>query len=347
MKVYDKPVFYFPKFFHPGPTVDRQSGFLAPRLGNSKILGSSFQIPYFWALSENKDYTFTPTVYDKNVIRLQNEFRLESKNSSLIADLSFTEGYKSKTNKNKNSITHLFSKFKSDLNLEEFTESTLDISIQKINNDTYLKIFDQNATSNQLKPLNNDLLTSEIKINLKNDKYKLVSGISSYENLQKNNSDRFEFILPYYNLSGEINNGKEYGYLNFSSSGSNVLKNTNNLKSRIINDFDFKGFDLISKSGVRSNINIFVKNLLTSGKKDPNYSESLKNDLLGIFEINSSLPMIKDDNKYINFLEPKISFRYNPSNMIDHSNTSRKINNNNIFDLNRLGLQDTLESEQI
>ena len=344
LKVYDKPVFYFPKFFHPGPTVDRQSGFLAPRLGNSKILGSSFQIPYFWALSENKDYTFTPTVYDKNVIRLQNEFRLESKNSSLIADLSFTEGYKSKTNKNKNSITHLFSKFKSDLNLEEFTESTLDISIQKINNDTYLKIFDQNATSNQLKPLNNDLLTSEIKINLKNDKYKLVSGISSYENLQKNNSDRFEFILPYYNLSGEINNGKEYGYLNFSSSGSNVLKNTNNLKSRIINDFDFKGFDLISKSGVKSNINIFVKNLLTSGKKDPNYSESLKNDLLGIFEINSSLPMIKDDNKYINFLEPKISFRYNPSNMIDHSNTSRKINNNNIFDLNRLGLQDTLES---
>lgn len=75
LKIYDKPIFYFPKFFHPGPSVKRQSGLLAPRLSNSRILGSSIQIPYFWATSENKDVTFTPTVYDKNIIKLQNEFR--------------------------------------------------------------------------------------------------------------------------------------------------------------------------------------------------------------------------------------------------------------------------------
>ena len=90
--------------------------------------------------------------------------------------------------------------------------------------------------------------------------------MTSYEDLQKSNSDRYEFILPYYNLSAELNEGKEYGYLNFSSIGSNILKNTNNLRSRIINDFDFKGFDLISKSGVQNNINIYVKNLISSGK---------------------------------------------------------------------------------
>ena len=28
LKLYDKPVFYFPKFFHPDPSVKRQSGFL-------------------------------------------------------------------------------------------------------------------------------------------------------------------------------------------------------------------------------------------------------------------------------------------------------------------------------
>ena len=27
LEVYDKPVLYFPKFFHPDPTVKRQSGF--------------------------------------------------------------------------------------------------------------------------------------------------------------------------------------------------------------------------------------------------------------------------------------------------------------------------------
>ena len=40
LKVYDKPVIYFPKFFHPDPSVERQSGFLKPQLSNSDILGS-------------------------------------------------------------------------------------------------------------------------------------------------------------------------------------------------------------------------------------------------------------------------------------------------------------------
>ena len=34
LKLYDVPIFYFPKFFHPDPTVERQSGFLIPRLNN-------------------------------------------------------------------------------------------------------------------------------------------------------------------------------------------------------------------------------------------------------------------------------------------------------------------------
>ena len=33
LEIYDKPVFYFPKFFHPDPTVKRQSGFLTPQIG--------------------------------------------------------------------------------------------------------------------------------------------------------------------------------------------------------------------------------------------------------------------------------------------------------------------------
>ena len=35
LKIYDVPVFYFPKFFHPDPTVKRKSGFLFPFFTNS------------------------------------------------------------------------------------------------------------------------------------------------------------------------------------------------------------------------------------------------------------------------------------------------------------------------
>ncbi len=344
LKVYNKPIFYFPKFFHPGPTVKRQSGFLAPRIGNSKILGSSIQIPYYLATSENKDFTITPSIYSEDIIRLQNEFRFKSKNSSFIADLSYTDGYKSKTNKDKNSISHLFSKFSSDLKFENFTESNLDLSIQKVNNDTYLKIFDQDSTNNKIKPESSDTLKSELKLNLKNDKYSLVTGMISYEDLNKNHSDRYEFVLPYYNLSGELGDGENYGYLGFSSKGDNILKDTNNLRSRIINDFDFRGYDYITKSGIQNNLNLYVKNLIISAKNDNEYSSNLNTDLQGIFELKSTIPMIKVTENFTNYLEPKISLRYNPSNMVNHKNTERRINNSNLFDINRLGLEDTLES---
>ena len=54
------------KFFHPDPTVKRQSGFLKPQFNNSNILGSSFYLPYFKVLDDNKDLTFKPTIYDDN-----------------------------------------------------------------------------------------------------------------------------------------------------------------------------------------------------------------------------------------------------------------------------------------
>ena len=38
LEIYDKPVIYFPKFFHPDPTVKRQSGFLIPSLKTLVIL---------------------------------------------------------------------------------------------------------------------------------------------------------------------------------------------------------------------------------------------------------------------------------------------------------------------
>ena len=31
LRIYDYPIVYFPKFFHPDPTVNRQSGFLTPQ----------------------------------------------------------------------------------------------------------------------------------------------------------------------------------------------------------------------------------------------------------------------------------------------------------------------------
>lgn len=56
------PVFYFPYLAHPDPTSERRSGFLVPSGGVSSKLGTFYQQPYYWALSESSDVTIAPMV---------------------------------------------------------------------------------------------------------------------------------------------------------------------------------------------------------------------------------------------------------------------------------------------
>ena len=344
VKIYDVPVFYFPKFFHPGPSVKRQSGLLSPSINNSQTLGSSIQIPYYIAISDNKDFTFTPTIFDKNIYKFQNEYRQKNKYSSFIADFSFTDGYQSIKSKDKNSITHLFAKYDAELNFDSFIGSALNISVQKVSNDTYLKVFDQSITESKIKPQNFDVLESEIKLKLNHEKYELETGFIAYEDLQKANNDRYELVLPYYNFSKGLTSDQSIGLLNFTSLGDNTLKDTNTLRSRIINDLDFKSLDFVNKKGLKSNVNFHVKNLISSYKNYDEYRSNLNSKLMGIIELQTSYPLVKTSKKFINYLDPKISLRVNPSKMANSSNEERTIKNNNIFNINRLGLIDTLES---
>ena len=89
LKIYDFPVLYFPKFFHPDPTVKRQSGFLMPTIMSSSGLGTSLNTPYYHVLANNKDFTLNPRFYSKNKLLLQTEFREVGKNSKKLFDFSF------------------------------------------------------------------------------------------------------------------------------------------------------------------------------------------------------------------------------------------------------------------
>ena len=344
LKVYDIPIMYFPKFFHPGPTVKRQSGILIPHINNSNILGSSLQIPYYHVISDNKDLTFKPTIFDKNIFMFQNEYRQQNKRSFFISDFNIIDGYKSKKENEKKTLTHLFSKFESDLDFENFIESSLNISVQKVNNDTYLKVFDSNIVDTELKPENFDTLTSGIELDLEHEKFAFNAGFTAYEDLSKQNSDRYQFILPYYNLSKSFFINNNFGSFDFLSQGDNILKDTNSLRSRMINNLNIQSYDVISKSGFKNNFNYYLKNTVTAGKDNTEYNSSPQIKMMNIIEMQSSFPLIKMDDNYINYINPKLSLRFNPSSMKTYSNENRRINNDNIFNINRLGLIDTLES---
>ena len=343
LKIYNVPVLYFPKFFHPDPTVKRQSGFLKPSLNNSNVLGSSVNLPYYHVISQNKDFTFRPTIFDSEIKMFQNEYRVENKNSSAIVDFSYVDGYQSSLSNKKNSLSHIFAKFDVNLVWENFNQSDLFVSLKKVSNDTYLKIFDGNIFKNDTTPTDYNVLNSEAKLILNNDNFNFITGFQSFEDLNQISSDRFQFILPYYEFDKQLFNKFEHGSINFSSNGSNDLNNTNNLRTKIINDLNFQSLDIITDYGFKNGYNIYLKNLNTIGKNDSSYKSSPQMELMSIFELNTSLPMINETERNINYLTPKASIRFNPGDMKNYTSSNRSMNVDGIFDINRLAIDDSFE----
>ncbi len=344
LKFYDFPIFYTPKFYHPDPTVRRLSGFLRPQINSSDNLGDSIHLPYFQIISSTKDITFRPTFFDSDIKMFQNEYRQQNDNSTLIADFGLTIGYKPTYANNKKSMSHIFARFFSDLKLKSFDVSDLYLSIEKVSNDTYLKVFDTNLIENNLKPGNSSNLLSEVKLTLSNEDYNFNTGIKAYEKLgTEKNSDRYQFILPYYDYSKIFKLEFYNGELNFSSSGANDLNETNVLTSTIYNDFRYQSNKIISDNGIVNNFNVYFKNTNAISKNSNSFKSSPDIELWNINEYSVELPLKKLSENYNNFITPKISFRFNPTDMKNHSSSSRGVGISNIFSINRLGITDSFE----
>ena len=79
----------------------------------------------------------------------QGEYRQENEKSSFISDFALTKGYKSELANNRNTMSHLFSKYNLDLDLERFNSSKLEIFLEKVSMDTYLGIFENEVITDK------------------------------------------------------------------------------------------------------------------------------------------------------------------------------------------------------
>jgi LPS-assembly protein len=69
------PVMYVPYFQSADPTVKRKSGFLMPMYTQSDTLGTTVTVPYYFALSDNFDFTFAPMYTSEAGVLLQGDWR--------------------------------------------------------------------------------------------------------------------------------------------------------------------------------------------------------------------------------------------------------------------------------
>ena len=335
LKIYDKPVFYFPKFFHPDPTVKRQSGFLMPTFASSNSAGSAFTLPYFHVISTNKDLTLSPRLYSKNKILAQSEYRSVNEKSKHIVDFSLLN------EKNHSSKNHFFSNSQKELNTNYFDDAEMSLDLQHSSNDTYLKKYQLQS------PLINDVgtLTSTLSFNASKENLSLEADFIMYEKLSDiPDSDKYEYVYPSFNLKKDL-------YADLLTSGSLSLRSnghfknydTNVFEKVFINDFLYSSYPKFTDKGLKNNFNLLFKNVNTDSENSKNYKEKLDTKIASLIEYNSSFPLEKKTDSYVNIIKPIISARYSPNNSKKARDDDRRINVNNVFSLNRLGSNDSVE----
>ncbi len=84
------PLFYTPYLAHPDPSAGRASGFLTPFAGASSNKGFNLTIPYFWAIDDYTEATFTPHIYQKVNPLMGYQFIRKFNTGRVDVDGSFT-----------------------------------------------------------------------------------------------------------------------------------------------------------------------------------------------------------------------------------------------------------------
>ncbi len=331
LEIYDKPIVYFPKFFHPDPTVNRQSGFLIPTIKSSSSHGDSISIPYFQVISDNKDITFSPQFFGNNEVLFQNEFRQENRNSSHISDFSLKK-------KSGASKSHFFSNTISNLNFANFDSGELEVNVEATSNNTYLKSHNIKTEITNNKSLLNSFLS--LKAN-KGDLF-LEARLESFEDLTKEKSnDKYEYLLPSLELSKSFNKN-----LNLTSTAYNKNYDTNIFEKVLTNNLKYSSNPNISSKGIINNFSLLLKNVTTKGDNSQKYESDLRSHNYSSFMYDISYPMKNSGNKYDNFITGKASFMYSPNKNRNVQDLDRRINIKNVYSQDRLGLYDSVEGGQ-
>ena len=334
LKLYDIPIFYFPKFFHPDPTVKRQSGFLAPFFTNSTTVGTGFALPYYWAISDNKDLTFSPKIYTKENVLFLNEYRQAFRNGFLTLDTSYTEGYKNtSTTKTEGSRNHIFADLDLNFNQDETYQSNLQLKIQRTSNDTYFKKHDINTAL--VNPENTNL-QDEIKYSFSNDNMFFNISASAYEDLNiDKKSDKYEYILPNI-MYGKTFFTEKFGTLNFTSNAIYSKFETNKNKTFLTNDIIWSPVSLITKKGFINSFEGMIRNTNYEVRKTKEYKDTgTINELNTVLTYKSSLPLQKDGVNYSKFFSPNFMLRYAPGHMRNLSDKDVYLRYTNLYSINK------------
>ncbi len=199
LEFFGVPVLYTPYFSHPDPTVDRESGFLAPTVFSSSTIGYGVKIPYYYVISEDKDMTITPTITTKEGVQMAAEYRQAVESGDFQFDGSLTYVDKVDRNNVDTGGKEFQGHIRGDGEFQIDDAWTWGYDIFRTTHDTYLKKYDISSA---------DTLTSTVYLaGQRGRNYSLLSAYSFQGLTEADVSGETPIVPAWWNYSyvGEPN----------------------------------------------------------------------------------------------------------------------------------------------
>ena len=259
---------------------------------------------------------------------LQSELRQKNKKSFHLADIS---QYISSDNDSKG---HFFYDFNKKYETKNFDDVDLNIELQQVTDETYLKAF--KIESPIIKDKTN--LKNFLSLDLYSDNLSINTSLDVYEDLSQADSDKFEYV-PNFSFSNIINN-------NYSINSLGYYKNynTNIRETVLINNFNFQSTPRYLNNGVVNEKKFLLKNVNSKGKNSENFESNNSYTFTPTLQSTYTFPLVKDTDRFKNTLTPKFSLKLSPDYTRDIRNRDGgQIEYSNIYDLDRLGIEEANE----
>lgn len=209
LEIYGFPVAYTPYLSHPDPTVKRRSGFLAPSFSNSSDLGFRVQTPYFWAIDENQDATFTPLLTTDGGQGAIGQYRRRFQRAFVDADGSFVADDPDRGLRG-------YLDLEAEYHIDRTWRAGLDVETSS--DDTYTRRygFDTEAV----------LVSRGYLEGFRGQSYQAVNTYSFNDLRENSNPDDSPIVLPMYDFNYTGKRDRLGGFASFDFNALNIARDT-------------------------------------------------------------------------------------------------------------------------
>ncbi len=194
------PILYLPYIAHPDPSVGRASGLLPPDIGRNRRLGTFYEQPYYWAISDSQDLTASLRLHGNVNPLIGLEYRKRFWSGAIELNTTFTEEQLFDTDG---------STFGDELfRYSAFAEGRFDISsdwqwgfgIERTYDDEYLRRYDIDGTGERRGPyIGHDtrLISQLFAIGQSAHSYSSAALVSFQGLRETDTADLLPLIAPY------------------------------------------------------------------------------------------------------------------------------------------------------